>query len=25
MRPGAQRLAFEVKFEYITHRSTNIP
>jgi len=25
MRCGAQRLAFEVKFEYIAHRSTNIP
>jgi len=25
VRPGAQRLAFEVKFEYIAHRSTNIP
>ena len=25
MRPGVQRLAFEVKFEYIAHRSTNIP
>ena len=25
MRPGAQRLAFEVKFEYIAHRSTNMP
>jgi len=24
MRPGAQRLAFEVKFEYIVHWSTNI-
>ena len=24
MRPGAQRLAFEVKFKYITYRSTNI-
>jgi len=24
MGPGAQRLAFEVKFEYIVHRSTNI-
>jgi len=23
MRPGAQQLAFEVKFEYIVHRSTN--
>jgi len=25
IRPGAQQLAFEVKFEYIAHRSTNIP
>ena len=25
MRPGAQHLAFEVKFDYIAHRSTNIP
>jgi len=25
MRPGAHRLTFEVKFEYIAHRSTNIP
>jgi len=25
MRPGVQRLAFEVKLEYIAHRSTNIP
>ena len=24
MQPGAQRLAFEVKFEYIVHWSTNI-
>jgi len=25
MRSGAQHLAFELKFEYIAHRSTNIP
>jgi len=25
MRLGAQRLAFEVKYEYIVHQSTNIP
>jgi len=25
MQPGAQRLAFEVKFEYIAQISTNIP
>ena len=25
MRPGAQWLAFEVKYEYIVHRSTNTP
>ena len=25
IRPGAHRLAFEVKFEYIAHWSTNIP
>ena len=24
MRPGAQRLAFELKYEYIVHRSTNM-
>jgi len=24
MQPGAQCLAFEVKFKYIAHRSTNI-
>jgi len=24
IRTGAQRLEFEVKFEYIAHRSTNI-
>jgi len=24
MRPGAQQLAFEVKYDYIMHRSTNI-
>jgi len=24
MQPGAQRLAFEVKYDYIVHRSMNI-
>jgi len=25
IRPGTQRLAFEVKYEYIVRRSTDIP